>query len=165
MAVTETEAPAETAGKGKKGKKEKGGKSNLVPALILCAGLLGAGYFMGPGSGETACLADGATTTTEPIPPGEIATMDPISVNLAEGRFLKVGMAVQLAEGIPANEFAKGPINKAKDLLIEHVAGANMEELASEEGRKHLKEALRESAKEEFEGEVLDVYFTDFVMQ
>ncbi len=165
MADTTTEAPEETSGKGKKGKKEKGGKSNLVPALVLAAGLLGAGYFMGPGSGETACLADGATTTTEPIPLGEIATMDPISVNLAAGRFLKVGMAVQLAEGIPAAEFSKGPINKAKDLLIEHVAGANMEELASEEGRKHLKESLRESAKESFEGEVLDVYFTDFVMQ
>jgi flagellar FliL protein len=165
MADTAIETSEETSGKGKKGKKEKGGKSNLVPALVLAAGLLGAGYFMGPGSGETACAADGSPTTTEPPPAGEIASMDPISVNLAEGRFLKVGMAVQLAEGIPANEFAKGEINKAKDLLIDHVAGANMEELSSEEGRTALKEALRDDAKEAFEGEVLDVYFTDFVMQ
>ncbi len=156
---------AKTSKKGKKGKgdKEKGGKSNLIPAVVLAVGLAAGGYFMG-GSSDTP--AAGATATTVPEPPaGEIATMDPLSVNLADGHFLKVSMALQLSEDVVAAEFMKGPISKAKDLLIEKIAGRPMEELSVPENRKKLKEELAAAAKVVYKDEVLDVYFTDFVMQ
>jgi len=151
--------------KGKKGKgdKEKGGKSNLIPAVVLAVGIAAGGYFMG---GSSEAPVAGATATTIPEPPaGEIATMDPLSVNLADGHFLKVSMALQLAEEVVASEFEKGPISKAKDLLIDKIAGRPMEELSSPENRKKLKEELTAAAKEVYPDEVLDVYFTDFVMQ
>ena len=99
-------APADAKGKkGKKDKKEKGGKSNLVPAIVLALGILGGGYFMGQGGGGTA--AAGPTTTEAPVL-GEIATVDPININLKDGHFLRVGMALQLIEGIEKAEFEKG---------------------------------------------------------
>ena len=87
-------APADAKGKkGKKDKKEKGGKSNLVPAIVLALGILGGGYFMGQGGEGTA--AAGPTTTEAPVL-GEIATVEPININLKDGHFLRVGMALQL---------------------------------------------------------------------
>jgi flagellar FliL protein len=155
------DAPADKGGK--KGKKEKGGgKSNLIPAVVLAVGIAVGGYFMG-GSGEPASAGAESTTTT--ALPGEIATMDPISVNLADGHFLKVGLGVQLSEAANAEEFPKGPMSKVKDLLISEVGGGDMVVLSTNAGREELKHRLTEKAAEEFEGEVLGFYFTDFVMQ
>jgi len=150
--------------KGKKGKdgKEKGGKSNLIPAVVLALGLAAGGYFMGGSGGGTA--ADAKEKPEAPVP-GGIATMDPMSVNLADGHFLKVGVAVELAEGIEPGEFEKGEISKAKDLIIDRVAGLPMDQLTSPEGRKKVKEELTKAAKKIYPDEVLDLYFTDFVMQ
>jgi len=155
----------DTKGKGKG--KEKSGKSNLVPAIVLAVGIAVGGYFMG-GSGTPACTGKdcaAAEAKAEEKPPGQIATMDPLSVNLADEHFLKVGVAVQLAEGIEASEFAKGDISKVKDMLIDLLAGEHMEVLQTPEGRAKIKEELKKRSEKAFEGNVLDVYFTDFVMQ
>jgi len=156
---------AEPKGKGKG--KEKGGKSNLIPAIVLAVGIAAGGYFMG-GSGAPACTGKdcpAAEKKAEEKPPGQIATMDPLSVNLADDHFLKVGVAVQLAEGIEAGEFAKGDISKVKDMLIDLTAGARLDDLQTPEGRAKIKEELKKRSEKAFEGNVLDVYFTDFVMQ
>jgi flagellar FliL protein len=91
--------------------------------------------------------------------------MDPLSVNLADGHFLKVGIALQLTEEVPLEEFGEGELAKAKDLLIAQVGGRPMEELGTPAGRDSLKKELTEKAEETFDGDVMDVYFTDFVMQ
>lgn len=152
-------------GKGKKGKKEKkaGGRSNLLPAVVLAIGLAAGGYFMGGSGGSSTAGAESSATTTEP--PGEIATMDSISVNLADGHFLKVGLGVQLSESADAENFPKGPMSKVKDLLISEVGGADMATLSTDAGREALKAELTKKAAKEFDGEVLGFYFTDFVMQ
>lgn len=156
------DAAAPEAGGGKKAKKGKGGgKSNLVPAIVLAVGIAAGGYFMGGSGGET---ASGETTpTTQPA--GEIITMDPISVNLADGHFLKVGMGVQLSESANAEEFPKGPMAKVKDMLIDELAGGDMATLSTKDGKEEVKKELTKRAEKEFEGEVLGFYFTDFVMQ
>ena len=146
----------------KKDKKEKGGKSNLVPAVVLALGIAIGGYFMG-GSGDSA--ASSATTTTAAVPVGEVATMDPISVNLADGHFLKVGVGVQLDEATPSADFMKGPISRVKDLLIENLGGRNMADFATAPQREQIKNDLKDKAKKMFAGAVTDFYFTDFVMQ
>lgn len=146
---------------GAKGKKAKGGKSNLVPAIVLAVGIAAGGYFMG-GSGEPAASGE-TTATTQPA--GEIVTMDPISVNLADGHFLKVGLGVQLSESANVEEFPKGPMAKVKDLLIDELAGGDMATLATKDGKEKVKDELTKRAEKEFEGEVLGFYFTDFVMQ
>lgn len=158
--VVEAEADGK---KGKKGKKDKGGKSNLVPAIVLALGMVGAAYLMGPGSGESAEAA-GPTTTEAPVL-GEIATIEPININLADGHFLRVGVGLQLIEGIEKAEFEKGETAKANDLIIEELGGAQMSELATAEGREKMKATLKKELKETYEGEVTDIFFTDFVMQ
>lgn len=155
--------------KGDKGDAPKA-KSNLVPAIVLAVGLAVGGYFMG-GSSDSPAGADAATTEAEAPVPGLIATMEPLSVNLADGHFLKVGVALVLAEGIEPGEFAKGEIAKAKDMLIDRLGGAKMDTLTTPEGRKALKEELTAKVKEIYtdpetkQPTVLEVYFTDFVMQ
>ncbi|HQF94756.1 MAG TPA: flagellar basal body-associated FliL family protein [Microthrixaceae bacterium] len=156
-------APADAKGKkGKKDKKEKGGKSNLVPAIVLALGILGGGYFMGQGGEGTA--AAGPTTTEAPVL-GEIATVEPININLKDGHFLRVGMALQLIEGIEKAEFEKGETSKANDVIIEMLGGSDMAEISTAEGREGVKKELKKELKEVYEGEVTDVFFTDFVMQ
>ena len=147
------------------------GKSNLVPAIVLAVGLAVGGYFMGGSSDSTTAAADANAPAADAPVPGLIATMDPLSVNLADGHFLKVGVALVLAEGIEPAEFSKGEIAKAKDMLIDRLGGAKMDSLTSPEGRKALKEELTNKAKEIYtdpetkQPTVLEVYFTDFVMQ
>jgi flagellar FliL protein len=156
-------APADAGGKkGKKGKKEKGGKSNLVPAVILALGIVGGGYFMGQGGGGSESTAP--TTTAAPVL-GEIATVEPININLADGHFLRVGMALQLIEGIEKAEFEKGETAKANDVIIEMLGGSDMAAISTAAGREEVKKELKKELKEAYEGDVTDVYFTDFVMQ
>ena len=160
--MSDDAAPDDAKGKTETGKKEQGGgKSNLLPAVVLAIGIAAGGYFMG-GSAAPAAGGDATTTT---LPAGEIVTMDPISVNLAEGHFLKVGLGVQLSEAGSPEEFPKGPMAKVKDMLIDELAGGDMASLSTKEGKEKVKEELTKRAEEEFEGEVLGFYFTDFVMQ
>lgn len=164
MSETQTD-DADDGKKGKKGKKDKadkGGKSNLVPAIVLAIGMCVGGYFMGQGGGTAA--AAGPTTTEAPIL-GEIATVEPININLAEGHFLRVGMGLQLIEGVLKAEFEKGETAKATDLVIAELGGTDMAAISTAEGREKVKDELKKKLKEVYEGEVTDVYFTDFVMQ
>lgn len=166
--MTDTMAPeSEAPAKGKKGKKGKadkegGGKSNLVPAIIIAAGLLGGGYFMG-GSGDGSSAA--APTTTEAPVLGEVAQMEPININLKDGHFLRVGVGLQLIEGVEKSEFEKGETARANDVIIGMLGGSDMAEIATAEGREHVKKELKKELKEVYEGDVIDVFFTDFVMQ
>ena len=148
----ESEAPAEDAG----------GKSNLVPAIVLALGLLGGGYFMGQGGDGTA--AAGPTTTEAPVL-GEIATVEPININLKDGHFLRVGMALQLVEGVLKADFEKGETAKANDVVIGLLGGTDMAQISTAEGREQVKKQLKKELKKVYEGDVTDVYFTDFVMQ
>ena len=88
-------AAADGAGK-------KKGKSNLLPAIVVAAGLLGGGYFMSGGGGAKAAkaAAEGATTTTTAEKHGEVVKLDSITLNLADGRFVKLGLALELKEGL-----------------------------------------------------------------
>ena len=81
-------------------KKEKKGKSNLIPAVVLALGIAAGGYFMG-GSSSDAASADAKPAVEKPTP-GEIATMDPLSVNLADGHFLKVDRSLGQLDRDPA---------------------------------------------------------------
>ena len=81
-------APAETAaGKGGGGKKKL--VMIVVPVLLV---LVAAWYFvLGPGSGSGE-----AEEKPKEVELGEVVALDPITMNLADGRLLKVGLALQL---------------------------------------------------------------------
>jgi flagellar basal body-associated protein FliL len=118
----------------------------------------------------TTVPAAAATPTTEAIDPsterGGVLELDPLTVNLADGHYLKVGLALQLDKATVV-ETAKdeGLGAKALDMAIAALSPKTMDELGQSKVRDELKQKLGTDSCMAYEGEVLTVYFTNFVMQ
>jgi flagellar FliL protein len=136
MSATDTKTDADQATE-----KKGGGKKKLVMIVLLVAVLGGAGYwfFLKPSSGAAA-----------PPKPGAVLALDPIQVNLADGHYLSIGIALQLTAG--AGEETDG--SKALDA-----------ELLKPKARTGLKKELKAELSELYDKEVMDVYLTQFVTQ
>ncbi len=140
-----------------------------VGALVL---FFAGGKVMG-GGGETKTIIKIVNTTTT-IPMGEVVTLDAITMNLADGHVLKVGIGFQLeyeapgAGGHEAPKSADGDPTKgyaqALDIAIDELGQHTMEELSGE-GRNLAKEALVKRLRKISHGKIEDVYFHQFVMQ
>jgi flagellar FliL protein len=162
----------------------KKSKGKLLITVALCLGLAGAGYVLGgrKASAETADPAaaaagaegeHGATETTvamecEPVEPpelGMVIDLPSMSVNLAEGHYLRVALSVALAADVELEkpeEFKSAP---AKDIVVSTLSGRTMAELSSAGGREEAKTELTELIVEAYHGEVDSVFITEFVMQ
>ena len=149
-------APAETA-EAPKGKKKL--VMIVVPALLA---VVAAWYFvLGPGSGGSA-----AEEKPKKAEHGEVVALDPITMNLADGRLLKVGLALQLPLEPPAGgghgEFSGSvALDEAIAFLGEHT----YDQLAAPAARQAAKKELSHRVNERYHHGVLEVYFTEFVMQ
>lgn len=165
--------------KGKKGKKGKGdkeakGKSNLVPAIVLAVGIAAGGFFMSSG-GSDAGAATPVDTVEPEIVPGEMVTLEPMTLNLAGGRFLRVSVAFLTdsefeavagdAKSGGSASFYPGDDSRIRDQLIVMFGGREASTLAGPEGLAAAKAELLERANEVLDGHVIDVYLTEFVMQ
>lgn len=137
------EAPADEADGAGGGKKKI-----LLVALVLVVALAAVWWFFLKPSGP------------EEPEPGEVLTMEPIQVNLADGHYLRVGVALQLTA--TAHE-ADG--SKALDAVIDLFSGLDQAELVKQGHRQELKEALEERLDHDYHGDVMEVYFTEFVTQ
>lgn len=147
-----------------------GGKGKtLAMGAVLAIGVLGGlkGFVL---SGGKAAAAPGVATTTT-TKPGPIVTLDPITVNIAGDRFLKIGLGLQLSGKLAAqpapkdsNDPTKG-FARALDLTIETFGGHTYESLVTPVGRAEAKEELVKKLGAAYPEEVEGVYFTDFVMQ
>ena len=141
----------------KKTKKGLSKKKLLILVGIVVLVLGGAGYWflLGPGAGEK---------VPEPEPPpvaGQVITVEPVSLNLAAGHYLRLGMGLQLtAEVTEAPDTAR-----ALDLAIALFSGHTVEEVSTPEARQAFKDQLTAELVEAYEGEVMAVYFTDYVTQ
>lgn len=124
------------------------------------------------------CLAGGAYAITanpsgaDPAPEedvalGEVVALTPITLNLSDGRFLKVGLALQLADGVapPADADIDGYAAPALDDAISLLGAMSYEELVAPGGRDAAKESLSERIAGRYDDEVVAVYFTELVMQ
>ncbi|OLF06906.1 flagellar basal body-associated FliL family protein [Actinophytocola xanthii] len=141
--------------KAKEGDKEaaepakKSKKMLLIIIVVAVLALGGGAYFVLKPSGE------------EPPPePGEVLALDAITVNLTEGHFLKLKLALQAT--LEVTEDVDG--SKALDLAVDQFSNLSVAELGNEGRAKHKAE-LKEKIVEAYEGDVMDVYLTDFVMQ
>ena len=138
-------------------------RSNLIPALIVAVGLLGAGFMVR--TADKGGDADEAAVE-EAIVPGEIVQLEPMTLNLADGRYLRLGLAVELAEGVPASEWAEhGGSSRYMDLIIDRVGDRTGDEIAAPGGRDDLKELLRDGGAELFDEEFSEIYVTEFIVQ
>ena len=143
--TTRPAAPAEGAAEAA----AKGGKKKLISMLVAVLAIGGGGYwfFLKP-------------HPPAPPKPGEVVTLEPIQVNLASGHYLKIGIALQLTK--KAKEVDG---SKALDATIGLFSGREMASLTKPEQREKLKHRLEATLEKRYEGEVMDVYFTDFVTQ
>ena len=156
----------------KNGESKGSAKSKVLMVGVAVVGVAGLlkGFVLGGGaSARVAATGGDAVTTTTAH--GPIVTLEPISLNLEGGRYLKVGLGLQLSgdkagetgaedSGDPTKGYAR-----ALDLTIEVLGGRPFAELSTPEGRATAKEELTRRLKETYEDEVEGVYFTSFVMQ
>lgn len=135
----------------------------LVVVLVLVLGAAAAWYFlMGPGAAEAEGGETPVVEEAEAAPePGEVLTIDPISLNLAGGSYLRIGVALQLTADVA---HAPDPA-VALDHVIDLFSGRPVEEVSSAEGREALRAELAVLLEEAYHGDVMGVYLTDYVTQ
>ncbi|MGR7025402.1 flagellar basal body-associated FliL family protein [Geodermatophilus sp. URMC 62] len=139
-----------------------GGKKKLlvVLAALLVAAGAGAYFFLFAGSGEAAA--------EEPVA-GEVLALDPVTVNLAGGGYLKIGISLQTTEDAASGGHGGGGVDgsKALDLLISTYSQAQPADVTG--AREALKESLEHQIVEAYTDEgvemVMGVYLTEYVTQ
>lgn len=129
----------------------------IIVGAVLVAGGAGAYVMLGGGGGDSAVPAP------EPTPvPGAVVSVDAHSLNLADGHYLRLGLGLQLT----AEAGAEAPDTaKAVDLSIQVFSGRTVAEVTDPAVREQLRGELLDKLDEAYEGEVMDVYFTDYVTQ
>lgn len=129
-------------------KKPRSRKKLLVIALVVLLLAAGAWWFLHPKG------------PSEPQP-GQIMTLDSTQINLADGHYLKLGIALQLTTD--AGSEVDG--SKALDDTIDLFSGRDLEFVSTAKHRRELKTALVKRLNKDYDGDVMGVYFTEFVTQ
>jgi len=146
-------AKAAPAGGGPEQPAKRSRKKLILMVVLAVAIAGGAAWFF--------LLRGGGSSAPKPPEPGAILKLDSISVNLAEGHFLKVGIALQATKAAPAELDG----SKALDISIAELSGRQMSQLATPKEREKVKRELITKVGEAYDHEIMDVYFTEFVMQ
>ena len=155
MATTVTKAPAAEAEDGAKA--APGKKKLALLALPVVALLAGWFFLLGPGAGS------GEAVAKEPEA-GEVLELEPITMNLADGRLLKIGLALQFV--VPDGELHGEPSgSKALDEAITFLGAHTYDQLVAPAGREAAKAELSKRVADRYHHDVMAVYFTEFVMQ
>jgi flagellar FliL protein len=149
--ATTTKAPAPTA-EGEETAAKGGGKKKLIVVLVLLLAVGGAAYWF--------VLKPKSSGPKKPDP-GVVVPLDAIQVNLADDHYLKIGLALQASKS--AGQEVDG--SKALDETIAIFSGQNMQDLARRAYREKLKKSLEKRLDKDYEGDIIGVYFTDFVTQ
>ncbi|WNM24562.1 flagellar basal body-associated FliL family protein [Demequina capsici] len=156
---TPTPAPEEPKDDGKGGGRKRL-LSMIVGLVVLVAA--GAAYWFLAGPGAASSTADGAAAEATPAPElGAIQTVDAISVNLDSGHYLRLGLGLQLTADVKEDVDTA----KALDAAIALFSGRTQDELSDDTVREQLKQELGAELTDLYDGEVVGVYYTDFVTQ
>jgi flagellar basal body-associated protein FliL len=117
-----------------------------------------------------------AATTTKPsttsttlaadaMPAGPVDSLDAITINLAAGHYLKVGLALQVPAGVDPSTVKTTENWEAVALktTIDTLSGQTLDALSAQ--RQAEENSIGDAVCQKTEGKVLTIYFTDFVMQ
>lgn len=137
--------------------KKKGRLRTIIGVLLIVVigGAVGWFYFLAPSDAHK-----------EPEP-GEVLALESIQVNLAEGHYLRIGIALQLTAEAGGGGHGGGAMDgsKALDATIAVFSGLPVSEVTRPGQRDVLKEQLMEKLDHAYHGDVMEVYFTEFVTQ
>lgn len=134
--------------KGQEGETGKKSKKKLIIILVAVLALGGGGFMMF------------RPKPPAPPKPGVVVPLDPIQINLAANHYLRVGIALQLTD-----KTAEADGSKALDATINEFSGRTIAEVADPVKRRAMKKALEHELEKLYEGEVMQVFFTEFVTQ
>jgi flagellar FliL protein len=147
----------------------KGGKRRLL-LLALVLVLIGVGVVVGK-----PMLSPSKAEPDLTLQPGAVVTLDPITLNLADGRFLKLGLALQLSKAATNEASAAAGAStagasgfdgaKALDAAISILGTRSYQQLLAPGGRAKAQADLSAEVGRRYERAVMRVYFTQFVMQ
>ncbi len=131
----------------------------IVIALVVLGGGGAGAFFMLKG--------DSAEAAKEAPVKGAVVTMDnALTINLAEGHYLKLGFALQATEEAGEEEI---DMSEAIDLAIDQYTGMEIAELETAKGREAAKAELLEKIEKVYNVEdkhvIMGIYFTQFVTQ
>ena len=129
----------------------------VIAAVVLLGGGAG-GYFMFFAGGEKAEAAPKK---------GAVVAMDSaLTINLAEGHYLKLAFTLQATEDAGEAEIDNA---EAIDIAIDKYTGVEIAELETEKGRQAAKTELLDEIKKVYNVDdqhiIMDIYFTQFVTQ
>ena len=143
----------------------KKGKKKLV--IIIAAALTVVLAALGVVGYKLLFSKDEASAAPEP---GVVVPLkDEMTLNLADGKFLKVQLALQLTAeateeaGEKAAETFDG--SKAQDAAIAVFSTYKYNDLLDAKTKEAARKKLAEEVKKRYDGAVMDVYFRQFVMQ
>ncbi len=138
-------------------KKRRGPRRLIVVLLAVVVVAAGAGWYLlaGPGHGTP-----GPKPTPTPVA-GQVLTVSAVSVNLAGGHYLRLGLAIQLSAAVKQTP---NP-SRALDLAIALYSGRTVEEVSTAATRDQLKAQLLQELRQAYGEGVMDVYLTDYVTQ
>lgn len=169
---------------GKKGQatdgKKKGGLMKKLLFLILLLGVLGGGGFAGwkyfwlPRQAAQEAPDQAAQNPAEEkrveVPPasGQLVTLDSLVVNLADPmgrRYLKTTLDVEVIDSAAAADLATA-MPKVKDTLLLLLSSKSFEDIGSMDRKLELKNEIVDRLNLILgKGRVLNIYFTEFVVQ
>ena len=141
-------------------------KSNKMLMIVIAVALVvlgggGAGAFVMM-SGDTAAAAE------EPVKGTVTPIENALTINLADGHYLKMSFALQMTEAV-ADAHADVDVSEALILALETYTGRTIAELSTQKGRDAVKAELLHKIEEAYTEEdtklVMDIYFTSFVTQ
>jgi flagellar FliL protein len=170
MAVTTTILPGAAGTVEGGGEAPKKSKKKLIIIGVVLLVLLGAGAFVGKGM-----LAGPSVATPDPkTVAGDVVTLAPITMNLADGRYLKLTLSLQRSKfaSPPADsvDAAAGAVpsldgSKALDASIAVLGQRTYAQLLAPGGRAKAEALLSAKVRKLYPDDVLGVYFTEFLMQ
>jgi flagellar basal body-associated protein FliL len=123
-----------------------------------------------PAKGAKGAKAAPTTTTTTTVPDsptaaGPVDSLDAITINLAAGHYLKVGLALQVPTGMDPTTVKTTENWEAIALktVIDTLSGQTIDALSAQ--RQAEENSIGDTVCRKTDGKVLTLYFTDFVMQ
>ncbi|MCU0572529.1 MAG: flagellar basal body-associated FliL family protein [Syntrophobacteraceae bacterium] len=149
---------------------KKGSPLIKIVILVVILAALGGGGFFAYGKFFKKAPAEGDQGQTAAAPPEKqvICDWDPMLVNLADPggkRYLKLGMKLELNNDRVLEEM-KNRSFQIKDAMLMVVSSKEFDDIATPSGKQALKqEMMAQMNKIVKQGQVKDIFFTDFIIQ
>jgi flagellar FliL protein len=131
---------------------KKKSKKKLIIIVVVLLLVAGAAYHF---------LLPAKPVKPGPPKPGAVVALDDTTLNLTDGHFLKIKIALQEILG----KGATLDTSDAADIVISEFSNRSMASLTTDAQREAIKADLLKKLEAAYPGELMGVYFTDFVMQ